>query len=256
LPRAAREWVTEFSMTVIILGFVYILHKAHDELRERDSLRAALMGTLVHDLKSPVTAIVVSAKLCQEAETPAERTRFLETILRACGKHLTMVETLIDLERLESSSLVPAAEPLSAADLLGQAREDLRPLAESIGAVVDVEAPAGLVVTADASLLGRVVNNLLTNALKHMRRGGRVRLSALATPDGAIRVSVKDDGPGIAPAAQRRLFQRFQRVDGDPSPGTGLGLYFCRLAVEAHGGRIGVVSGLGAGADFPRPPAA
>lgn len=249
-PRGGREWVTEVSMTLIILAFVGLLRRANAEIQRRDALRMALMSTLVHDLKTPVTAVYIAAKLCAEAETADERSRLIETILRACRKHISMVDTLIDLDRLESASLVPNITRASAADVLAQARMDLQVLAESIGVAVDVEAPAGLMLSADAPLLSRVLNNLLGNALKHVRRGGRVTVSAAPLTGGKVRLSVKDDGPGISPNAQGRLFHRFQRVDGDPSPGTGLGLYFCRLAVEAHGGRIGVTSDLGAGAEF------
>jgi signal transduction histidine kinase len=116
---------------------------------------------------------------------------------------------------------------------------------------VTLDAPEScLTVTADVGLIRRVLQNLLSNALKYTPVGGDVRI--VITPSHSeVRVAVTDTGPGIAPEYHQRIFEKFGQVeDRTNRVGTGLGLAFCKLAVEAHGGRIGVESEVGKGSTF------
>jgi signal transduction histidine kinase len=109
---------------------------------------------------------------------------------------------------------------------------------------------SSLTVMADVGLIRRVFRNLLSNALNYTPTGGAVRIVATPAP-GVIRVTVTDAGPGIAAEDHQRIFEKFGQVESlDNRTGTGLGLTFCKLAVEAHGGRIGVESEVGTGSTF------
>jgi len=116
---------------------------------------------------------------------------------------------------------------------------------------VTLDAPeSSLTLAADVGLIRRVFQNLLSNALKYTPAGGNVRIVVTPSPS-EVRVAVTDAGPGIAPEYHQRIFEKFGQVEDRKNRlGTGLGLTFCKLAVEAHGGRIGVESVVGQGSTF------
>jgi len=122
---------------------------------------------------------------------------------------------------------------------------------QSASRTVTFEAPeSSPSVTADVGLIRRVLQNLLSNALKHTPAGGNVRVVVIPSP-GEVRVEVIDSGPGIESRYHQQIFEKFSQLeDGNNNMGTGLGLTFCKLAVEAHGGRIGVESEVGKGSTF------
>jgi len=109
--------------------------------------------------------------------------------------------------------------------------------------------PGATSITADPDRIQLALGNLLANAVRHAEPGGQVRVHALRG-DGGVRIEVQDDGPGIPPEHQGRLFERFYRVPGSPPGGAGLGLSIVRDVVEAHGGHVGVRSGPGEGSAF------
>ncbi len=107
-----------------------------------------------------------------------------------------------------------------------------------------------IAISGDAYRLKQLIGNLVDNALKYTPAGGEICIVVTPSPSG-VRVEVTDDGPGIAPEYHERIFEKFGQVDDPQSHlGTGLGLTFCKLAVEAHGGRIGVESAVGRGSTF------
>jgi len=164
---------------------------------------------------------------------------------------LRLVESLLDLGRLEAGQAVLNKTESSIGALIVEAVEEVLPVAEAKGHVVQFElAPDLPTVTADVDMIRRVLINLLENAVKYTRAEGRITVSARR--DGSqVLVGVRDTGPGIAAHDQERIFDRFTRVHrSGPAKGLGLGLAFCRLAVGAHDGRIWVESELGKGANF------
>jgi two-component system phosphate regulon sensor histidine kinase PhoR len=134
-----------------------------------------------------------------------------------------------------------------------EAIEDLAPKADSRGVTLENTVPAELIARADAERLHQVLSNLIDNAIKYGRPDGRVTLRGRPLDDGRVELSVRDDGPGIPPEAQARVFERFFRVDKARSReqgGTGLGLAIVKNVVQAHDGAVRVESTPGQGAEF------
>jgi signal transduction histidine kinase len=167
-----------------------------------------------------------------------------------------IINQLLDISRLESEQLPLELEPVDVRALFEDAKSRFAPLATESQIMLTAEVVPGTPLTyADLSLISRVVDNLLDNAIKFTPDGGGVRLWARSAFEGdsqEVWVGVSDTGPGLSTEAQSRLFTKFQQapsVEGRRR-GTGLGLAFCRLAVEAHGGRIWVESEMGEGSNF------
>jgi signal transduction histidine kinase len=169
---------------------------------------------------------------------------------------LRIVNQLLDISRLESGQLPIEREALPVFPLLREAASRFEILAKEADIHLAVEAPPDLpLLYADRSLMTRVVDNLLDNAIKFTPDGGRVHLTARCSsePEGdRVVLGVSDNGPGIPPEAQSRLFAKFQQASAGTGRrrGTGLGLAFCKLAVEAHDGRIWVESEVAQGSTF------
>jgi len=224
------------------------------ERKELEKLRESLTRTMVHDLRNPLTVIHGALDvigLQSGGALPAPAWRALELAQVGARRMLTLVDGIMELRSLESRRLPLARAPVALADLVSEAVALQAPLAAAKGQHLQVEVGDALPrVDVDRVLVGRVLQNLIDNAVKFTPEGGSVRIAA--APDGAagvVKVAVIDDGPGIPPDLQERLFQEF--VTGSANGhGHGLGLAFSRLAVEAHGGRIWVESRPGQGSTF------
>lgn len=224
------------------------------ERRDLERLRESLTRTMVHDLRNPLTVIhgaldVIALQAGEVLPPPARRA--LDLSQAGTRRMLALVDGILELRSLESGRVPLARAPVAPRELVDEAVALQTPLAAAKGQHLQVEVEDALPrVDVDPVLIGRVFQNLVGNAVKFTPEGGAVRV--VAAPDGAagvVRVSVSDDGPGIAPELQERLFQEF--VTGFVRDhGNGLGLAFCRLAVEAHGGRIWVESQPGRGSTF------
>ncbi len=197
---------------------------------------------LVHDLRSPLSALTLSLSW-MEQEVPREGVlgESVRTGLAVTARLDRMISDLMDVPRLEEGRLEPLKVPFPAVRVLEDVRRSLEGVARSRKLTLDVEAPADLMLLADADLLVRVVENLTTNALRYTPSGGRVRLEAGG--DGGGRwLAVRNDGPPIAAEARGRIFDKYGQANAerDSRRGYGLGLYFSRLAAEAHGGQLAV----------------
>ena len=197
---------------------------------------------LVHDLRSPLSALTLSLSW-MELEVPRDGIlgESVRTGLAVTARLDRMISDLMDVPRLEEGRLEPLKAPFPAAHVLDEVRRSLEGVARSRKLTLDVSAPVDLEVVGDANLLVRVVENLTTNALRYTPSGGRVRLEAGADADGRW-LAVRNDGPPIAKEARVRIFDKYGQADTerDSHRGYGLGLYFSRLAAEAHGGRLAV----------------
>jgi two-component system, sensor histidine kinase and response regulator len=220
-----------------------LVRSQRDDLMRLTLQKERLTAFVVHDLKNPVASMDLHAQvLLADRELP-QRARDAALQIRSDARGLMrLLLNLLDISKSEEGKL--DLKP-TAVDLVALAREILDAAevkAQAAGVTLEVSIDARLV-TADADLLRRVLENLVDNALRHTPRGGTVRVMSGVT-DGHARISVADSGVGIAPELSGRIFEPFVQLEGDhratTRTGRGLGLTFCRLAVEGHGGRIWV----------------
>jgi signal transduction histidine kinase len=217
--------------------------------RQRDALmrlglqKERLTAFVVHDLKNPVSAMDLHAQvLLHDRELP-QRARDTAKHIRSDARALTrLILNLLDISKSEEGKL--SARP-SQVDLTALVRDALESLevkasAAEVSLEQNLEATA---IYADPDLTRRVLENLLDNAIRHAPKGARVLLSSAARAQ-AVEVRVEDTGSGISPALREKIFEPYVQLEADPGAttrsGRGLGLTFCRLAVEAHGGKIWV----------------
>jgi PAS domain S-box-containing protein len=224
------------------------------ERQALDELRADLTSMIFHDLRSPLGNIISSLEVLQSSlpSTDEALQPVLTIALRSSRRLSRLVESLLDMRQLEAGKAVLHKSQGSVSALIAESVEEIQPVAEARGHVLQFSlAPADLPpVEMDVDMIRRVLINLLENAVKYTRGGGRISVSAQRVP-GFVQVNVTDGGPGIAPRDQQRIFEKFARLHHEgQSRGLGLGLAFCRLAVEVHGGRIWVESQPGQGSTF------
>ncbi len=233
------------------IGRLIVLRDVTEE-HQLNAMREDLTNTLVHDLRNPATAVLGALDLL-EAEELAESQREITAVARQGGQRLlNLINAILDVNRLESGQMPLEREPLRLDIIAAEIVEMEQVLARDKRLVLENYVRPDLpLVSSDVELLRRVLQNLVGNAIKFTPAGGHIAIEAHidSTSPQYVVVSVTDDGVGIAPDLQARLFQKFVsgRVRGR---GTGLGLAFCRLVVEAHGGRIWVESAPGSGAAF------
>lgn len=228
------------------------LERSYRKLQELERLRDDLTRMIVHDLKSPLSAIIGTLELAVEGDlgTLSPRQRRLLGDARERGDDmLRMVDNLLEIARLEESEVRLQLRELEVDSLLGEVAEEWRLPAERRGSSVAVDTASAVFVRADEHLLRRVLGNLIGNAMRHGGDGVRIRLRAEPEAETGVRFTVSDDGAGIADEFQDVIFRKYGSVPAGGSS-SGLGLTFCKLAVEAHGGRIWVRSARGAGSDF------
>ncbi len=207
--------------------------------REAERLRESLTHTLVHDLRSPLAGILSTLELLGDAPgLPAEQAE-LVSLAQANAEHqLELINSLLEVARLEQAALSLERAPVALDELVTETLRLLLPRAQARQQTLARSAPSGLPPAwAERALILRVLENLVSNALKFSPPGASVELAVQRDPDGLLRVRVSDTGPGVPAAVRTRLFEKFA-AGSQHGRGSGLGLAFCRLAVEAHGGRI------------------
>lgn len=223
------------------------------EREELSELRTDLTSMIFHDLRSPLGNIISSLEVMESSIKDDDEA--LQAVLsianRSSRRASRLVESLLDLDRLESEKAVLTKEQASMSALIIEAVEEVHPTAETKGQLIRMGIPTGLpLIEIDVDMIRRVLINLLDNAIKYSPGGGEIAISA-NVDDGNMLVSVKDSGEGIPPEDRERIFERFIRLDKQSKrKGLGLGLTFCRLAVEAHQGKIWVDEGATGGSKF------
>jgi signal transduction histidine kinase len=220
---------------------------------DAERMKDDLTHMVIHDLKNPLNGIAMMVQLALRkggAAMPESQQNYLRQIDRTCREMMRLVMNLLDISKIEAGKMPVAHEAITLAALADEIAEEYAPVAGEVGRrLVVTVAPALPTAVGDRALLKRVLVNLVVNALRH---SGSPEVHIEATPDGSTEVALRviDRGRGIAPDEQARLFEKFRSVRSDPSADTGLGLPFCKLAVERMGGRIGVTSEPGAGTTF------
>lgn len=214
-----------------------------------DAFKESVLHLIVHDLKNPLNTVMGFSEIGEMDEN-------VRMPIRAAGyRMLTLINTILDVSKLESAALVPVPKPLRVTDWVKAAFDQVRHDADNkqIRFLSDVRQDVWLYVDEDLAI--RILVNLFTNAVKYCRTAGQISLSVGLHPDNKnrVRITVSDTGEGIAPEYLPMLFKRYSS-DAPKALGlnrsTGLGLYFCKLAVEAHGGKIEAKSKPGYGTTF------
>jgi two-component system OmpR family sensor kinase len=224
--------------------------------RLSDSLDAQrrFLADAAHELRSPVAALALQAQLAQRAQTPQARAAAFEELKRGTERTRRLVQQLLDFARLEPGV---RSEPDAPVDMASLAREVVgshAARADGLGVDLGADAPALAHVLGNQSELRSLIANLVDNALRYAPPGSAVTVSVLASQD-TIELAVVDEGPGIPAGERERVFQRFHRVAGDPTAGSGLGLSIAKAITDRHHGSIRLEDarpGLSAKVSLPR----
>ena len=251
--QVSRTALEEDVSTKSNQGSVIVLTDI-SRLKKLEKIRQDFVANVSHELKTPVTSIIgfVETLLDGAIDNPEEAKRFLGIVQGQSDRLLAIIEDLLMLAKLESTSGEPEFEPGAVIDGIRRATSLSKPRAMEKNITIDINADENLMVKADWSLLEQAIVNLTDNAIKYSEPGTPVRVSAEAL-DGKVAIRVKDEGPGIPEKSLPRIFERFYRVDKARSRsqgGTGLGLAIVKHVASFHGGIVDVKSVLGEGSQF------
>jgi NtrC-family two-component system sensor histidine kinase KinB len=257
--------IEEVSLPVVgnsgeLMGRLLIFRDVSQE-HEMEVFRTEMSHMLVHDLRSPLGGVITGLHMIAD-ELVIEPDNIdwemigstVEVTLTSANALLRLVNSILDINKLESGEVPLMLEPINLGVLINNAYRTLEGVAVEAGIEIVLAVPADLPpVVADHDKVERVFINLLDNALRYAPNGGQVRVEVESTA-AYQQVSVTDDGEGVPPQYRERIFERFFQVDQRRRKrgvkGSGLGLAFAKLAVEAHGGRIWVDDGPEGGAAF------
>lgn len=225
-------------------GRAVLLHNV-TRIRWLDDMKTNLLSTVSHEIKTPLTGIRMVLHLLLE-ERSGDLTDVQRTMISSantdCERLLVTLNGLLDLSRAESGTTHLDRVPTSLSEAFARAGRLFGPRAEEKELEFRLEIPEGLPdVHADPLRLDEVMNNLVSNAIKHSPQGGTVTFSVSRPDKKFLRASVTDDGPGVPEAVQGRIFERFFRAPGQATDGVGLGLFISREIMRAHEGRIGLL---------------
>ncbi|NTU65146.1 MAG: HAMP domain-containing histidine kinase [Chloroflexi bacterium] len=238
------------------MGRLIVMRDMTEE-RTLEQVREDMTHTMVHDLRNPLTGIVAALNMVLDGymgELSPPHHQVLTIAHHSSERMMRLVNAILDVSRLESGRMPVQLMAVSPVDLVREAIQIQAALAHNKKLQLDSDVPHGLpLVQADLNLIQRVLQNLIGNAVKFTPEGGRIQVAARLVQEPPaepiVLISISDTGPGIPLEIESQLFQKFV-TGGQQEHGSGLGLAFCKLAVEAHGQRIWVDSSAGKGATF------
>lgn len=248
LPRATPVYADQGG----VVGATVILQDV-TRLRRFDELKNDLVATVAHEFRTPLTSLRMAIHLCiEEVAGPVteKQADLLYAAREDCERLQAIVDELLDLARMRAGRLELKPLPTSAVALVETSIAAHQSMAA--GRDLQLEAvvhPAAGEMAADQDRLPIVFVNLLTNAIRHTREGGKIQVRARPV-NGAVRFEVADTGKGIPREHLQKIFEKFYRVPGASSGSAGLGLSIAKEIVEAHGGEIGGESEIGQGSTF------
>jgi signal transduction histidine kinase len=250
VPVSGQDEVADLARSLNVMAEQ--LEEGRRRQREMDAMRRELLAWVGHDLRTPLASVqaIVEALADGLVDDPAVTGRYLRTAQREIQALSSLIDDLFELAQIEAGGLTLHPRPNSMCDLVSDTIEGFSPLAAGSGvALTGMAAPDVDPVTMDAERIGRVLANLVSNALRHTPDGGTVRVDAVRDEAG-VSVSVTDTGEGIPTEELDHLFERFHQSESTrdrSTGGSGLGLAIAKGIVEAHGGEIGVESTRGEG---------
>lgn len=269
LASQAAVVLENARITSRALALIDELDRANARLRQANDAKSEFLGTVSHELRTPLHSILVAAELVHDpvfGPLSDERVRELGATIQESGRHLLgLIDDLVDLSRIEADRIDLRRAEIAVGQLLREVHHEIAPLAGARGLSIEVSGDLGARIHADPLRIRQVLVNLLANAVKFTKSGGRISIDVHRSAR-SIEIAVSDTGIGIAPGDLERVFEPFERGTGASSPGAGLGLAIARRLVELHGGSLDVSSASGVGSTFTvalpravdagRPPAA
>lgn len=223
------------------------------ERKELDRLRDDLSAMIYHDLRSPLANVISSLDIMLASQTDLNSSNagLIQIAYRSAERMQRLISALLDISRLEAGQSILKPRIIEARSLLQEAVDVVKPNIDSKQQTTSVVLPKDPVfLYVDADMIRRVIINLVENANKFTPNGGAIQLGCLQQ-DEKVELWIRDSGPGIPQESVKTIFDKYVRLQNENAPkGLGLGLAFCRLAVEAHGGKIWVESSRGHGSRF------
>ena len=240
--------------------FAYVFGVSRDisHLKELERTREALIQMLIHDLGNPLSVVSGGLEYLNEkvrGQGPEDTDQILDLCVKGTREITAMISELLDIGKLEEGKMFLKHEKIQVSGLIEDVFRDFSVMAESRKITLRSRlAPPASQISGDVSLIKRVFSNLIGNAFKFAPEGSLIEIAAVPqVKNKSVFFSVRDEGPGIPSEYHKKIFEKFIQVQ-DPgikkSSGKGLGLTFCKMAVEAHGGEIWVESGAGKGSVF------
>jgi two-component system, sensor histidine kinase and response regulator len=229
------------------------LQENYDQLKKLEALRDNLTQMIVHDMGSPLTAIILDLDIHErQAAAKLNEAEMKPVVSAAISAHrlVEMSRSLLDVSRMESGKMPVQIEECDLTGLTCEVIQALKNLKQDC--LMEVAQHDPVMVRCDRELMRRVLTNIGTNAVKFVPDNGRVKFD-IQKDDAGIKVLIIDNGPGIPKEYHAKIFEKFGQVEIRQQRkmySTGLGLTFCKLAVEAHGGKIGIESEVGSGSTF------
>lgn len=261
ISRQGAEFTVETTVALAGAGgdafFSIFLHDI-SERKKVDRMKTEFVSTVSHELRTPLTSIHASLSMLDQGmagELPADVAGLIRIASQSCERLMRMVNDLLDVQKIESGQMSYHRGAAPLAPLLRHVAEVMKGQAGQTGISIKLDLPPGsdaVQAEIDPDRMVQVLSNLVSNAIKFTPAGKEVTIG-LAKRPGWARLSVTDEGPGIAPAFQPRVFERFAQADGADSRqrgGSGLGLNISKTIVEEHGGTIGFETHPGLGTRF------
>jgi signal transduction histidine kinase len=229
------------------------LSRAYRDLSRSEAVRQDLTSMIVHDLRTPLTSVIASLDLALHQDAAAGNHRLQSRARNAAVRMSDMIDDILTVSKFEAGELTLHPEKVCLPDFLNGRLDLFMAQITAEKKRLELECTADLFAWMDPALMGRVIENLVSNGLKYTQEGGRIAVSAREQGE-RLWFTVCDDGDGIPDAYKEAVFGKFTQAppgeDRAKRQGTGLGLAFCRLAVEAHGGHIWVEDAAGGGSAF------
>lgn len=252
-PLGQGSTILQVRVATVGEEYILILADDHTEIARTEEVRNDFVANVSHELKTPVGAISLLSEALDDAAGDEKAVRrFAARMSKESARLTALVQDIIELSRLQSTDMVDRAREVDINQLVAEAVEANRLPAENKNTTVVVGGAVEGSVYGDAKMLTTAFRNLIDNAIRYAPDGSRVGVG-LRSRDGMAQVAVTDQGPGIQPEDQERIFERFYRVDSARSRhtgGTGLGLSIVKHVVSNHGGEVSLWSQPGQGSTF------
>ncbi len=229
------------------------LEAVNRKLRKLEKLKQDLTNMVIHDLKGPLFEILANLDLLKVAAFSDSEQEYLESAILGAEEMFRMISNLLDITRMEKRKLTIKKERFNALEAVQESISKVRAISllKNISVEAFVTEDNSPIIEADKNIFGRIMSNLLTNAITYTSEGGWIKIGISHDKNAKlVRIDVADNGCGVSKEAQKTIFKKFEVAQDFNATSTGLGLTFCRMAVTAHKGKIWLTSKKGKGATF------